>query len=310
MKLLNFRLKDNEMRMGSLWNDNKVVDLKKISKKLGTDIISNIETMEDLIAYGDEGIKKIEALIEELLMIEKKDVELFKQIKEQYIHSIEKIHFLAPIYNPQKIVCLGRNFAEHAKEGGKEPPENPMIWGKFNSSIIGHQESIILPKITNKVDVEVELVVIIGKKGKNIPIEEANEYIFGYTIGNDVSARDYQYSDKQFTRAKTMDTFSPLGPWIVTKNEIMNPQILDLELKVNNKIWQKSNTKQMIFTVQYIISYLSQSFTFMPGDLIFTGTPSGVGHYQKPPKYLKEGDNVKLTIEKIGSLENPVREEK
>jgi len=212
----------------------------------------------------------------------------------------------APIYNPQKIICLGRNFLDHAKEGGKEPPKNPMIWGKFNTAIIAHQENIILPKISDKVDVEIELVVVIGKEGKNIPKEKALEYVAGYTIGNDVSARDFQYMDKQFTRAKTMDTFAPLGPWIVTTDEIKDPQTLSLELSVNGRTWQQSHTKHMIFTVDYIISYLSKSFTFKPGDLIFTGTPSGVGHYQNPSVYLNEGDKVKLTIEKIGTLENPV----
>ena len=128
-------------------------------------------------------------------------------------------------------------------------------------------------------------------------------------IGNDVSARDYQYEDKQFTRSKTMDTFAPTGPWIVTKEEIPNPQDLELELSVNDKTWQKSNTKEMIFSVAQIISYLSESFTFLPGDLIFTGTPSGVGHYQNPPVYLKDGDVVKLKIEKIGTLGNPVKKE-
>ncbi|MBD3191698.1 MAG: FAA hydrolase family protein [Candidatus Heimdallarchaeota archaeon] len=309
MIVLNFALEDKQTRMGALWNDKDVVDLKEAAEKIDLHAFEKIEKMEELIALGNEGIAKVQQIVEELKGFKKNKPAKFDQIKEKDIHSLEEIKFLAPVYNPQKIICLGRNYVEHAKEGGKEPPKNPMIWGKFNSAIIGHQEQILLPKISDKVDVEVELVVVIGKKGKNIPEEEALDHVFGYTIGNDVSARDYQYLDKQYTRAKTMDTFCPIGPWIVTKEEIDDPQKLHLELKVNDKTWQKSNTKHMSFSVAYIISYLSKSFTFEPGDLIFTGTPSGVGHYQDPPVYLEEGDTVKLTIEKIGTLINPVGKE-
>jgi len=254
-------------------------------------------------------LKELISLHEKLLQMKAKDAETFTPIAERALYTLENIQIKAPIYDPQKIICLGRNYAEHAKEGGAETPKNPMIWGKFNSAIIAHKEPIIIPKISEKVDVEIELVIVIGKEGKYIPEEQAYEHIAGFTIGNDVSARDYQYSDKQFTRAKTMDTFCPLGPWIVTKDELPDPQNLALELKVNDRTWQQSNTKKMIFSIPYIVSYLSDSFTFKPGDLIFTGTPSGVGHYQKPPVYLKEGDKVTLTIEGIGTLENPVLKE-
>ncbi|NHJ39380.1 MAG: fumarylacetoacetate hydrolase family protein, partial [Asgard group archaeon] len=273
--------------------------------------ISQLNELKDLksIIENNEAFKAIKLLLDDLRKLEIEDSNKFLEFYEISFFELKDISFKAPFKNPQKIICLGRNFAEHAKEGGKEPPENPMIWGKFNSAIIGHKDYIILPRISKKVDVEIELVVIMGKEGKHIPEDKALEYVFGYTIGNDVSARDYQYMDKQFTRAKTMDTFAPIGPWIVTTDELTNPQNLELELKVNGKTWQKSNTKEMIFSVAYIISYLSKSFTFQPGDLIFTGTPSGVGHYQNPPIYLKQGDIVNLKIEKIGILENLVKEE-
>ena len=310
MIVMNFVLNDNEKKLGILWNDYYVVDIKSVSEELKLDIFKNINSMEDMIALGDEGKNKLKTLLDILLNLEKNDKSRFEKIENAHFNALIEIKYLAPIYNPQKIICLGRNFEEHAKEGGKEPPKNPMIWGKFNSAIIAHKENIVLPTISQKVDVEVELVVVLGKSGKNIPEENALDYVFGYTIGNDVSARDYQYEDKQFTRSKTMDTFAPLGPWIVTRDEIPDPQSLDLQLSVNDNVWQSSNTKHMMFSVAYIISYLSKSFTFMPGDLIFTGTPSGVGHYQNPPQYLKDGDTVKLTISKIGTLENPVIKEK
>ncbi|NHJ87309.1 MAG: fumarylacetoacetate hydrolase family protein, partial [Asgard group archaeon] len=265
--------------------------------------------MKDFIGLGEKGIKDLQKMNNELKELQETDDEIFSNIESESFYKRSEIKLKAPISNPQKIICLGRNFAEHAKEGGAEVPKNPMIWGKFNSAIIGPEDAIQLPAISDKIDVEIELVVVIGKRGKHIPEEQAHEYIAGFMIGNDVSARDYQYADKQFTRSKTMDTFCPLGPWIVTKDEIEDQQNLSLKLSVNNKVWQESNTKHMIFPINYIISYLSKSFTFEAGDLIFTGTPSGVGHYQNPPVYLQEGDVVKLEIEKIGTLENKVIKE-
>ncbi len=310
MKLMNFELNDDKTRIGVLWSDNEVVDIKSVCEEMQIDIFNGICSMEELIALGDEGKNKVKIFLEKLLAFINTNKSKFDEIKKDHIHSLEDIRYLAPIYNPQKIICLGRNYLEHAKEGGAEPPKNPMIWGKFNSAIIANKEHIVLPKISDKVDVEIQLVIVIGKEGKNIPEEEALNHVFGYTIGNDVSARDFQYMDKQFTRSKTMDTFAPLVPSIVSTDELQDPQNLNIELSVNGKVWQKSNTKNMIFPVGYIISYLSQSFTFKPGDLIFTGTPEGVGHFQNPPTYLKDGDKVSLSIEKIGVLENPVKAEK
>ena len=310
MKIFSFNTKDKIPRIGTFWDENTVIDILVAGENLPKPKFEKIKEMKELIELGDKSLKDLKKLIIDLKDISKNDKELFQDIEDSSFFSLSDITFLPPLRNPQKIICMGRNFAEHAKEGGKEPPKNPMIWGKFNSAIIAHQENIILPKISEKVDVEIELVAVLSKRGKNIPEEEALNHVFGYTIGNDVSARDYQYSDKQFTRSKTMDTFAPIGPWIVTRDELTDPQNLDMELTVNGKTWQKSNTKNIIFSVAYIISYLSKSFSFEAGDLIFTGTPSGVGHYQKPPAYLKDGDIVKLKIENIGTLENPVKSEK
>ncbi|MBK5114500.1 MAG: fumarylacetoacetate hydrolase family protein [Candidatus Heimdallarchaeota archaeon] len=310
MKLFTFQTKDGHDRIGTFWSENVVLDIVNAGERLPNSKFETVKDMKGFIEIGDIAIKKLQQMIKELKDLEAKDQEIFNGIRSSSFYHVKDIKFQAPISNPQKIICLGRNFLDHAKEGGAAVPKNPMIWGKFNSAIIGHQDKIVIPKISEKPDVEIEFVVIIGKKGKHIPEDKALEYVFGYTIGNDVTARDYQYDDKQFTRAKTMDTFAPMGPWIVLPDEIPNPQELELELKVNGNIWQKSNTKHMIFSVAYTISYLSKSFTFEPGDIIFTGTPSGVGHYQKPPQYLKEGDIVSLEIEKVGTLVNPVVKEK
>ncbi|NHJ46708.1 MAG: fumarylacetoacetate hydrolase family protein [Asgard group archaeon] len=299
MKIFRFKIKDGHARIGTFWKG-KIIDILETDRNLSNQLFAHATDMKDFFIRADyfSRLKKFLSVLP-----------TYEGSKIIISFSEEEITYLPPITNPEKIICMGRNFAEHAKEGGKEPPKNPMIWGKFNSAIIGHQDNIVMPKISDKVDVEIEMVVVMGKGGKHIAEDKALDHVFGYTIGNDVTARDYQYTDKQFTRAKTMDTFAPLGPWIITADELTNPQNLDLELKVNDETWQKSNTKEMIFSVAYIISYLSKSFTFKPGDLIFTGTPSGVGHYQNPPIYLKEGDKVTLTIEKIGTLENPVVKE-
>jgi 2-keto-4-pentenoate hydratase/2-oxohepta-3-ene-1,7-dioic acid hydratase in catechol pathway len=300
MKIFRFKTKDEIERIGVVWK-NQIVDVLSTDKNL-SNMLFNHFTNASNIFMNEKCLRLLQQFISVLPTYEGSEIII--------TFNEDEITYLPPLSNPEKIICLGRNFAEHAKEGGKEPPINPMIWGKFNSAIIGHLDKVVIPKISNKVDVEIELVVVIGKGGKHIPEKKALDHVFGYTIGNDVTARDYQYSDKQFTRAKTMDTFAPIGPWIITADELTDPQDLDLELQVNGKTWQKANTKDMIFSIAHIISYLSKSFTFKVGDLIFTGTPSGVGHYQNPPVYLKAGDTVKCTIEKIGTLENPFIDEK
>ncbi|MEA2070824.1 MAG: fumarylacetoacetate hydrolase family protein [Asgard group archaeon] len=308
MKLLRFSTKKNHDLLGIVLDQSQILEINASLEFFSIDIAESISSMKKLLCCPAI-LKALNSIHEKTLSLQKNNAEAFIKLQKKALFSIEDITFLPPLENPQKIICLGRNYSEHAKEGGKEPPKNPMIWGKFNSALLGHKQNIVLPSISNKVDVEVELVVVIGKKGKHIPEKKAMEYVAGYTIGNDVSARDYQYMDKQYTRAKTMDTFAPVGPWIVTTDELTSPHNLDIELSVNDNIWQQSNTSHMIFSIPYIISYLSKSFTFNPGDLIFTGTPSGVGHYQNPPIYLQKGDLVKLTIENIGTLQNGVVEE-
>ncbi|WP_048055496.1 fumarylacetoacetate hydrolase family protein [Methanotorris igneus] len=200
---------------------------------------------------------------------------------------------------PTKIICVGLNYIDHAKELNMEIPEEPIIFMKPPSSIIYHEDTIIRPKISKRVDYEVELAVVIGKKGKNIKKNEADNYILGYTILNDVTARDLQAKDGQWTRAKSFDTFCPIGPRIVKDIDPMN---LNIECRVNGEIKQKSNTKNMIFDVYELIEFVSSIMTLYPGDIISTGTPPGVGE-------LKKGDVVECEIEGIGVLRNYVDDE-
>lgn len=221
--------------------------------------------------------------------------------------DIEEHNLLAPLTNPGKVVCVGNNYMDHCIEQNVEPPKKPMIFSKWSSCIIADGESIDLPDDSEQVDYEAELVVVIGKGGKGISEEQALDHVFGYTIMNDVSARDVQFEDGQWVRGKSYDTFAPLGPVIVTKDEIDDPHQLDIKLEVNGEVLQDSNTKHLIFKIPYIISYLSKGFTFEPGDIIATGTPHGVGVFRDPQIFLKHGDDCKIEVESIGVLENPVK---
>jgi 2-keto-4-pentenoate hydratase/2-oxohepta-3-ene-1,7-dioic acid hydratase in catechol pathway len=213
---------------------------------------------------------------------------------------------LAPVVRPGKVICVGRNYAEHARERGGEIPSQPIFFLKSNNTICGPGDAIVIPPNSNQVDYEAELAVVIGKGGKNISEDSAYDHVAGYMILNDVSARDMQSADKQWFRGKSCDTFAPIGPWIVTKDEIPDPHSLRISLTLNGQTMQDSNTGNMIFKIPYLISHLSKSMTLEPGDIISTGTPEGVGASRTPPVFLKPGDSVSITIERIGTLTNPV----
>ena len=223
-------------------------------------------------------------------------------------HDPASATLLAPVYNPRKIVCLGLNYRDHATESGMEPPPEPVLFSKYPTTLIGHGANIVLPPESDQVDYEAELVVVIGRGGKRIPRERAMEHVGGYTVGHDVSARDWQLNKpgKQWMAGKTFDTFAPMGPALVTTDEIPDPQALGIRLRLNGQTMQDSSTSQLIFPVDYIVSYLSRIMTLEPGDLIFTGTPPGVGMARKPPVWLKPGDVVEVEIDGVGTLRNPV----
>jgi 2-keto-4-pentenoate hydratase/2-oxohepta-3-ene-1,7-dioic acid hydratase in catechol pathway len=215
---------------------------------------------------------------------------------------------VAPIPDPPKIICLGLNYADHAKEGGVPVPKDPVLFSKYATALIGHGQSIVLPPVSKEVDYEAELVVVVGRRGRHLSADQAMDYVAGYTIGHDVSARDWQLKKdgKQWMVGKTFDTFAPLGPVLVTADEVPNPHNLGIRLRLNGQTMQNSNTNQMIFRVGNILAYLSQVFTLEPGDLIFTGTPPGVGFARQPPVYLQAGDVAEVEIEGLGVLRNPV----
>ena len=219
------------------------------------------------------------------------------------------VKLLPPIPDPGKILCIGLNYRDHAIEGGQPIPTEPVIFGKFPNTLIASGEPIKLPKVSEKVDYEAELVIVIGKRGKHIPNDKsAFDYVGGYTIGHDVSARDWQFkgSEKQWIIGKTFDTFAPTGPVLVTADEPIDPHNLKIMLRLNGETMQNSSTKEFIFGVPALLSYLTQVVTLEPGDLIFTGTPPGVGIARKPnPVLLKPGDVVEVEIEGIGILKNP-----
>ncbi len=209
---------------------------------------------------------------------------------------------------PGKIIAIGRNYADHAAETGSDLPKAPLIFAKFPSAVIGQSEPITWRKsITQQVDWEVEIAVIIGKRAKNVSEADAYEHVYGYCVANDVSARDLQFGDGQWTRAKSLDTFCPLGPFIITRDEIDDPQNLALKTTVNGKVMQDANTKDMVFKIPYLIAYISQMFTLEPGDMILTGTPSGVGMGMKPQQFLADGDSVTVSVEGIGEVTNPCK---
>jgi len=223
------------------------------------------------------------------------------------------VKYLAPVIDPQKIVCVGLNYKDHAAESGAPIPKEPVLFSKFPSALIGHGDTIALPKVSSKVDYEAELVIVIGKRGRHLTPESASNYIAGYTVGHDVSARDWQLEKdgKQWMAGKTFDTFAPCGPVIVTADEVNDPHNLPIALRLNGETMQKSNTNQMIFRSNQIVAYISQVWTVEPGDLIFTGTPPGVGMAHKPnPVWLKAGDVVEVEIQGLGLLRNPVAVEK
>ena len=221
--------------------------------------------------------------------------------------QVEPEAFAAPLAQPSKIIAIGLNYLDHATESKMDLPKTPLVFSKLPNSITGPTDPIVIPlELTREVDYEVELAVVIGKKAKSVPQAEALDYVFGYTILNDVSARDLQFADGQWIRGKSLDTFCPLGPVIVTADEIPDPQGLRLGCDVNGERLQNGSTKDMIFNVAALISPLSHAFTLEPGDLIATGTPSGVGFSRKPPVFLKPGDTVRTWIEGIGELNNTV----
>lgn len=226
-------------------------------------------------------------------------------------HAADTVKLLPPIPDPAKIICIGLNYRDHAAETGAAIPREPVVFNKFPTALIGQGDTIVLPAVSQKVDFEAELVLVIGRSGRNIPRSEALRHLAGCTVGHDVSARDWQRKDgDQWLLGKTFDTFAPVGPHLVTMDEVGDPHDLRIQLRINGETMQDSRTNQLIFRAEELIEYVSKVVTLQVGDLIFTGTPPGVGAARKPPVWLKGGDVVEVEIEKLGVLLNPVAQAK
>jgi len=228
------------------------------------------------------------------------------QRKLEYAHMVEETELLAPLPNPPKIICLAFNYYDHAKDAGLTPSDEPVIFMKPRTTLNSPYSNIVCPSFVKRLDYEAEIAAIIGKDTKKASIEQSVDSIFGYMILHDVSARDIQFKDKQFTRGKSIDTFAPCGPWITTKDEISDPQNLAIVTKVNGELRQKSSSVNMVIPIKKIISSLSSIMTMEEGDIISTGTPAGVAMSMKEPKYLKDGDIVEISIENLGTIRNRV----
>jgi 2-keto-4-pentenoate hydratase/2-oxohepta-3-ene-1,7-dioic acid hydratase in catechol pathway len=288
MKLLQF-FKKNELRLG-VKTALGIFDVKEASERFQASVPCSLQ---ELILLEDEGISKINSLVNRAC--EEGITELFK--------SDEEITYAPAVTNPEKIICVGLNYVNHTKEIKMDLPTSPILFSKFNNALAAHESYIAIPQGSEQIDYEAELVVVIGKTAKNVTKEEALSYVFGYSVGNDVSARDLQFKTGQWLLGKTPDGFAPVGPYIVTSDEV-NPNHLNVECHVNGKVRQKGNTKDMIFNCATLISYISQYMTLKPGDIIFTGTPDGVilGYPKDEQGWLKPGDEIISSIESIGEL--------
>jgi 2-keto-4-pentenoate hydratase/2-oxohepta-3-ene-1,7-dioic acid hydratase in catechol pathway len=281
MRLLTFQDQSGHSRAGVLVQGN-VLSLEGAGF---SDLIS-------VLAGGAEALAKIENWI--------------YQPPPEALLPWGSVTLLAPIPRPPKFICVGLNYRDHAIESGLPIPEIPVIFSKFSNTVIGPGAPIVLPKNSTKPDYEAELAFVIGKPGRHIPADKWLEHVAGYTIVNDVSARDFQLATSQWLMGKTFDTFAPMGPYLVTADEIIDPHSLAIGTTINGEVLQDSNTRELIFRIPEIVARLSSVFTLETGDIVSTGTPPGVGMARKPPRWLRPGDDVIVRVEGLGELRNPV----
>ena len=258
-----------------------------------------LRDVRQLLEQGEEALARVRHLEAALRAGE-------HPLPEEAIAPLEGVRLLPPIRRPEKIICLGLNYRDHAREAGMPIPQEPIFFAKYANALAGPRDPIRRPSRVEQLDYEVELAVVVGREGKEIPESGALEYVAGYMVFNDVSARDFQFRTGQWTHGKTFDGFAPCGPVLVTRDEVRDPHALRMRLWVNGELRQDSHTGEMIFSVPYLVQYFSQLFTLRPGDIIATGTPPGVGMARRPPAYLKEGDEIVAWIEGLGELRNRV----
>lgn len=299
MRLLTFSRRGTAgpRRLG-LVVDDRIVDVVMAARSLGLgDGVP--DTMINFIAAGDKALdaaRRVASVAEAGNLTDGQDISF----------AVDAVKVEAPIARPGKIICLGLNYREHAAEGGREAPTVPVLFAKFTNTIIGPGDPIVMPKASSQVDYEAEFAVVIGRLARRVSERDAFDYVLGYTCMNDVSARDLQREQSQWLRGKSPDTFGPTGPYIVTKDEVPDPHNLDIRLVLNGEVMQQSNTQHLIFNVPFLIEHITKTMTLEPGDIISTGTPSGVGVYRTPQRLLRPGDRVRVEVERVGALENPV----
>lgn len=296
MRILTYRTDQGALRPGVALDD-QVVDIQ-----------SAVQEFAKAEAVGPVAVPTcIEALLEQGaagLSLTKDAADWAAAHRRNLLLPLSSLRLAPPVTKPQKIIGVGLNYRDHYEEIGREKPSEIQTFAMFANSLVGHREAIILPEKAQRIDWEAELVIVIGKSGKSIPRDEALDHVAGFTAGNDVSVREFQEADPRATRGKSGDTHSPLGPWIALRDELPDDSDLDITLTINGEMKQSSNTSARIFQTPEIVSFLSAYFTLQPGDLIFTGTPGGVGLSRTPQEWLKPGDEVVVSIEGIGSLSN------
>jgi acylpyruvate hydrolase len=306
MKLAQFKTSTAAAQKLGLSVDDKLIDVAALAravKQSGTPqanwLMEATDTL-DVIRRGTEALREMGALVRE--------AEQGSVLNDERVAlNPDEVEFLPPVY-PGKILAIGRNYVDHAIEGGEAPPPAPLVFNKLINSLSAHRSPIMLHAISSQIDYEAELAVVIGRRCRRVTEAESLDYVFGYTLINDVSARDLQFGDGQWVRGKSLDGFAPLGPFITTRDEVADVHALKIEGRLNGEVMQSSNTGKMIFKVPYLISYISQGITLEPGDVIATGTPEGVGIFRQPPVLLKAGDVFEVTIENLGTLSNTCEE--
>ena len=296
MRLVTY-LREQRERVGVVLED-QVVDLAALAHHAGSPSPS-FESMTAFLQSGGKAQEHAERLLAKFPAPELAQLPL--------TDLLSAVTLQASVPRPGKIIALGLNYRDHAAEQGIEVPRWPLIFAKFSSSVTGPYDPIILPSEDAEVDYEVELGVVIGRRGRKIGEDQALDYVAGYLVVDDVSARKWQFADQQWTRGKSCDTFAPMGPWLTTRDEVADPHDLTLETRVNGEIRQQSNTSNMIFRIPAAIAFISASITLEPGDIIATGTPPGVGMFRKPPTFLRPGDLVETEVEGLGCLRNTVQ---
>lgn len=281
MRLITYK-SEGRVRPGAVLGADAIIDLSS----------QGFASLLDIVESGEEGLARVEKFA--LASPETARVPL------------SSVKLMAPIPRPRKLICVGLNYRDHAAETGTKIPDIPTIFNKFATAVIGPGDNIVLPKNVKTPDYEAEFAFVIGKGGRHIAAADWESHVFGYTIVNDVTSRDYQRATSQWLMGKTFDTFAPIGPWIVTKDEIADPHELDVRMEINGEVLQNGNTRNLIFNIPALIEFLSSVFTLEPGDIVSTGTPAGVGFVRNPPRLLKAGDDVIVKIPAIGELRNPV----